>query len=750
MTDVFSHLVHGASIVFAAAAVAAAPPPDLTVSEWADANRVISAQSGAKFDGRWETDRTPYLREVMDCMGVNHPASRVAFRASAQVGKTQAMNNAIGHMIDTSPRGAVLMLPSLDKCLAYNREQWEPMLDGTECLKLKVLASRSRSERGSSSRHKEFRGGFLKIVSASTAKELQSTTAGMIILEEPTDYPTDTDGRGDPIDQLRHRMDAWGEDGKEIAASTTGDKGSCRISDMFEAGDQRLFYLPCRDCGDYSPLLFEHFRCDAPAVPSDDPAPYFVRPCCGGMMQQGDLAKALAGGIWLPVFASEDEANPAPPLVVPADEAGSWSRRGREGRYPSFHLWQAYSPFASWRGIWAQWQEGQKRPDKLRTFYQQVLAEPFEPAMDRPKADRIVELARHPAMQKLTGLRRGVIPPWAWLLTGAADVQVDRIEWAAWAWGPVSREDFPSGGEIAPGVPAVNGACVDWGVISISPEDSRAWAELAILSNRFWPGEASRALTFDQFGVDTGGLYTNQSYQVAARHMGIKALKGSNNREAPPLSLGSRVRVGPGKLSGKVQLWLVGGHNLKRRVYHGLGQAFASVDMGADPGMMAAGLRGSGKREPAALFLPPEIDEGFARQITAEYLTESISGGKRHLVWERPKTQPNEQLDMAVYALSLATHAGLDRLTWDDWAKLAEARRRPAEDPSPAPLEAIWAGNGAVPEPSVPSGEPGSPDPSPAPAIPQVRTQNPGTGGGKLPPWAERLKQQHADKDRNG
>lgn len=737
MADVFAKLVHGASLVFAAAAIAAAPPPELTVSQWADQNRMISADSGSKFPGRWSTDRTPYLREPMDCMGVNHPASRVVLRMGAQVGKTQAMNNALGHMIDTAPRSALLLAPSLDKCTAWNREQWEPMLEVTEALKLKVLASRSRSEEGSSTRFKKFRGGFLKLVSASTAKELQSSTIGLLILEEPTDYPLDTDGRGDPIDQARHRLDAWGEDGKEIGASTPGDKGACRITDMYEAGDQRLCYLPCKDCGDYSPLQFEHFRCDPPA-PGEELQPYFVRPCCGGVMRQGDLARALAGCIWLATFESADPANPPPALVVAAADIDRWRRRSREGRYPSFHLWQAYSPFASWRMIWANWQEGQTQPDKLRTFYQQVLGEPFEPVMDRPKADRIVDLARHPATAKLVQLKRGIIPPWAWMLTGAADVQTDRIEWAAWAWGPVERSAFAAGtGESAPGVPGVNGALIDWGVIAIPPDDPKAWTELALVSNRTWQGVASAPLTFDQFGVDTGGHYTSQAYQFAARISGIRALKGSSDREAAPITLGKKVRAGVGKLSGKVQLWFTGGHNLKRRIYFGLGQAFGSVDMGADPGMMAAGLRGSGRREPGALFMPPEIDEGLARQLTAEHLKEHIVGGKRVLMWDKPQHQANEQLDMAVYAMALAVHAGLDRLRWEDWDRLASARCRIETDAAPAPLEALWAGNGPVAAPVQPAA-----DSAPAPA---PRKLNPAPAGKAVPEWMRKIRNQHKD-----
>lgn len=740
MSDMFAGLVDGASLVLSAAAGAASPPPELTVSEWADRHRVISAESGSKYPGRWKTDRVPYLREPMDAMGVNHPASRVVLKMGAQVGKTQAMNNALGHMIDTAPRSAAVICPSLDKCQQWNREQWEPMLDVTEALKLKVLASRSRAEDGSSTRFKRFRGGFLKLISASTAKELQSSTIGLLIFEEPTDYPLDTDGRGDPIDQARHRLDAWGEDGKELAASTPGDKGACRISDMYEAGDQRLFHVPCRECGEFSVLAWEHFRCD----PGEDAQPYIVRPCCGTLMREGDVPRAIAGGVWLATYPSNDPANPAPPPVIAASDIARWRRRPREGRYPSFHLWQAYSPFASWRKIWAAWTEGQAHPDKLRTFYQQVLGEAFEPVMDRPRAERLIELARHPASAKLIRLRRGWIPPWAWLLTGAADVQTDRIEWAAWAWGPVSADEFtPPAGEAAPGVPAVNGALVDWGVISIPPDDPRAWAELAQVSMRRWPGEASMELGFDQFGVDTGGHFTSQSYQFAARLSGIRALKGATDREAPPIALWRKVRAGVGKLSGKVQLWGVGGHNLKRRVYFGLSQALGSVDLGADPGQMAAGLRGTGRREPGALFLPPEIDEQLARQITAEHLTEKIIGGKRILTWERPPHLPNEQLDMCVYAMALGVHAGIDRRRWEDWAALAEARRKPETDPGEAPLEALWRGNGAAPhERSEGAGAPGPKGPATAPSD---RSPNPNPRPAGMPAWMQRIKSQHTD-----
>ena len=40
------------------------PPDDLTVTEWAEKNRRLSAESSAE-PGPWRTERTPYLREPM-------------------------------------------------------------------------------------------------------------------------------------------------------------------------------------------------------------------------------------------------------------------------------------------------------------------------------------------------------------------------------------------------------------------------------------------------------------------------------------------------------------------------------------------------------------------------------------------------------------------------------------------------------------------------------------------------------------
>ena len=58
------------------------PDPLLTVSEWADKHRFLSPRASAE-PGRYRTDRTPYMRAIMDALSPSHPARRWHLRAAA-------------------------------------------------------------------------------------------------------------------------------------------------------------------------------------------------------------------------------------------------------------------------------------------------------------------------------------------------------------------------------------------------------------------------------------------------------------------------------------------------------------------------------------------------------------------------------------------------------------------------------------------------------------------------------------------
>ena len=72
-------MVETAEEIYATAAAAGArPDPLLTISEWADQYRILSTRASAE-PGPWRTDRTPYLRQIMDCLSPSSPTERVVF-----------------------------------------------------------------------------------------------------------------------------------------------------------------------------------------------------------------------------------------------------------------------------------------------------------------------------------------------------------------------------------------------------------------------------------------------------------------------------------------------------------------------------------------------------------------------------------------------------------------------------------------------------------------------------------------------
>ncbi|SOC08504.1 phage terminase large subunit GpA [Rhodobacter sp. JA431] len=60
------------------------PEPQITVSEWSDRFRRLPSTSAEP--GRWRTNRTPYLREIMDALSVASPVERVVIMKGARPG----------------------------------------------------------------------------------------------------------------------------------------------------------------------------------------------------------------------------------------------------------------------------------------------------------------------------------------------------------------------------------------------------------------------------------------------------------------------------------------------------------------------------------------------------------------------------------------------------------------------------------------------------------------------------------------
>ena len=78
------------------------PDAAVTVSEWADEHRVLSSKASAE-PGLWRTDRTPYLREIMDALSSYSTVETVVVMKGAQVGMSEAGLNFIVSATNAPP-----------------------------------------------------------------------------------------------------------------------------------------------------------------------------------------------------------------------------------------------------------------------------------------------------------------------------------------------------------------------------------------------------------------------------------------------------------------------------------------------------------------------------------------------------------------------------------------------------------------------------------------------------------------------
>ncbi|MGK7865520.1 phage terminase large subunit family protein [Falsiroseomonas sp. E2-1-a4] len=135
------------------------PPPQLTVSEWAERHRMLGSRASAE-PGPWRTSRTPYLKDVMDALSAVHPARRVVFMKGAQVGATEGGNNWLGYIMHHVPAPALAVQPTVELAKRFSRQRIDPLLEETPALRERVAPARARDS-GNTMLSKEFPGGIL-------------------------------------------------------------------------------------------------------------------------------------------------------------------------------------------------------------------------------------------------------------------------------------------------------------------------------------------------------------------------------------------------------------------------------------------------------------------------------------------------------------------------------------------------------------------------------------------------------------
>jgi phage terminase large subunit GpA-like protein len=478
------------------------PPPKLTISEWADKHRRLSAESSAEA-GVWDTARAEYQRGIMDA--INDPTVReVVVMTSAQIGKTELLNNIVGYHISQDPSPILVVQPTLDMAQTWSKDRLAPMLRDTPALQGLVKDPRARDS-GNTTLHKVFPGGHITACGANSPSSLASRPIRVVLMDEVDRYPVSAGSEGDPVLLAKKRATTfWNR--KVVLVSTPTNKGASRIETAFESSDQRHFYVNCPHCDAKQTMKWSNVKWD-----EDKPeTARYICDDCGVEWDEADRMRAIRNGHW----KAHDEFT------------------GVAG----FTLSTLYSPWASLADGVRDFLEAKKQPATLRVWVNTYLGESWE---EQGEAVDDYELSQR--REDWDALPREVL-----LLTAGVDVQDDRLEVEVVGWG-LDEESWS----------------IHYQTIYGDPSSPKVWEDLDVVLARKWEHESGSEMIATATCVDSGGHHTQSVYKYCKAREGrrVFAIKGVGGDGRPLVGRPSKNNI------GKVNLFPIGVDTAKHLLF---------------------------------------------------------------------------------------------------------------------------------------------------------------------------------------
>lgn len=462
------------------------PPDDLTVTQWAEKRRRLSAESAAE-PGPWRTERTPYLKEVMDSFTdpkVNH----IVMVAASQVGKSEFLNNAIGYIIDEDPGSILFIHPTTIDAKEYSKLRIAPMIRDCPTLKKKVSDPKSRDS-GNTILQKTYPGGILTLCGSTEAHALASKPIRYVFGDERDRWALSAGNEGDPWDLAMARQTTF-YNSKAVEVSTPTIKNASAIEASFAMGTMERWKSKCPHCGDYHEIKWENIRytSDEKIVANKKTYTvsniYYVCPGCGCISSEVEMKKQ--------------------PAKWEAENPDAYNNGVR-----SFWLNAFVSQWATWKSIILKYLNAIGSTRKMQVVYNTCFGELWEDRGDLQDEDSLMaRREEYPAE----------LPDGVLVLTCGVDTQDDRLEYEVLGHGHFGETWG-----------------IKKGIIMGRPDDKETWSALDDVIDHIYRFEDDVGLRISMTFVDEGGHFTQDVRLQCRARIGKKVfcIKGMAGPDKP-------------------------------------------------------------------------------------------------------------------------------------------------------------------------------------------------------------------------
>ena len=497
------------------------PPQDLTVSEWAAKNRILTSKTSAEA-GPWRNERTPYLVEVMDAL-TDPKVRRITMVACAQLGKTEAELNFLGYIIDQDPGSVLYIHPTKNNAENFSKFRIATMIKACPTLQSKISAAKGRDS-SNTTLQKEFPGGMLTIIGSNVPDDLAGNPIRYVIGDEIDRWAKSAGTEGDPWSLTEERTKTF-YNAKLIGVSTPTVKNASKIAEHFEEGTQEYWCKQCPNCGEYHDIQFNdiHFE---PVITKkgthkhyDAKDIYWTCPTCG-------------------VIAYENEMRNQP---------GKWIAQmpeAIESGHRSFWIRGFSSPWQQWKKIIVSFLKAEKDKEKLKVVYNTMLGQLWEERSGNQSEEDLL------ARREYYGVRGDGspidLPEGVLVLTCGVDTQDDRLEYEVVGHGYYGETWG-----------------IKKGIIQGDPHYLGVWERLDDVIEKIYRFKdpvkhgLKIALTF----VDSGGHKTQDVYRECKkrRYQNVFAIKGKSMDGIPYTRPPTKVKiVVDGRVIGETYLYTIG------------------------------------------------------------------------------------------------------------------------------------------------------------------------------------------------
>lgn len=603
------------------------PLQKISVSEWADKFRIIS--EGNAEPGKWKTSRAEYQREIMDAF-TQTGIHRVVVMTSSQIGKSDIMNNVIGRFAHIDPCLMMMIQPTVEMANDFSKARISNMIRDTKVLKDIFFGGKSSSKTRNAEQtilSKFFPGGRLIMCGANSPAGLASRPVRILLCDEVDRFPESAGSEGDPVGLAEKRMTTfWNYILGLFSTPTT--KNASRIEVEYKAGTQEEWSHKCPNCGEYHILDYRQMATEYEEIKDDG----------------GNKTVIVKSVRWRCPDCGHDfdelqiKNSPAKYIAKNPDALKNGIR--------SFWVNAFSSPWLSWKDIMREWYEAKGNPQREKVIFNTRFGQSYELRGEYDDENEFLNRREdYPAE-----LPQGVL-----VLTGAVDVQKNRLEYEIAGWGK-NEERFG----------------ILRGIIPLSPANPESWTMLDEILDREYFFANGQSLKVARTFIDSG-FFTRRVYDYCSARMykGRFPIKGLGGAGIPLIK-------GYGKpKNSAVVLTILGVNDGKQEIFSRLGIK--------DAGELYMHFPRDDK-----FFKSRGYDSVYFKQLISEKRVIKKSGGVPYVSWETVGSHTrNEALDLQVYNLACIKSLNIN---WDKQAKLiAKKNFSPEKKSAPKSREKISA-----------------------------------------------------------